>query len=79
MKTTKSKRLQLVECYADCMKLSNKLEIKLQKLGNLATSVYGKNLQADMCAGEEIEFRVVGEDGYGDADSCILIEDIINS
>lgn len=33
--------------------------------------------ESDMCAGSEIEFRRLDDNGFVDADSTILIEDII--
>ena len=73
----KSKKIRLVELYGDCLKLDNRLECKMGKLGRLATEIYGEELIADMCAGSEIEFRILDDDGFVDADSTIRIEDII--
>lgn len=73
----KSKKIQLVELYGDCLKLDNRLECKMSELGRLATEIYGEELVADMCAGSEIEFRRLDDDGFVDADSTIRIEDII--
>ena len=75
--TKKSKKIQLVELYGDCLKLNNRLECKMGKLGRLATEIYGEELVADMCVGSEIEFRRLDDDGFVDADSTIRIEDII--
>lgn len=73
----KSKKIQLVELYGDCLKLDNRLECKMDKLGRLATEIYGEELIADMCAGSEIEFRRLDDNGFVDADSTIILEDII--
>ena len=73
----KSKNMQIIELYADCMSLNNKLECKIGKLSLLATEIYGEELRADMCAGSEIKFRKLDDNGFVDADSTILIEDII--
>lgn len=73
----KSKKLKLIECYGRCLDLENKIELKMQQLSRNATEIYGEELRADMCEGDEIEFRTLDEDGYVNADSVILIEDII--
>ena len=73
----KSKNMQLIEVYADCMSINNRLECKMGELGRLATEIYGEKLVADMCAGSEIEFRRLNDNGFVDADSTIRIEDII--
>lgn len=75
----KSKKMQLVELYGECITLENKLGIEMQKLGRIATEIYGEELIADICAGPEIEFRKLDKDGYVDVDSTILIEEIIAS
>ena len=73
----KSKKIQLVELYGDCLKLDNRLECSMGELGRLATEIYGEELVAEMCAGNEIEFRRIDDNGFVDAYSTILIEDII--
>ena len=73
----KSKKIQLVELFGDCLTLDNKLECKMGELGRLATEIYAEELVADMCVGSEIEFRRLDDNGYVDADSTIFIEDII--
>lgn len=73
----KSKKIQLVELYGKCLALENKLGIELQKLSRIATEIYGEELRADICVGSEIEFRKLDEDGYVDAGSTIIIEEII--
>ena len=73
----KSKKMQLVELYGECLALDNRLETRIGKLGRIATEIYGEELRADICAGSEIEFRRLGDDGFVDSDSTILIEDII--
>ena len=73
----KSKNMQLIELYGDCISLNNRLECKMGKLALLATDIYGEELVADICSGSEIEFRRLDDNGFVDADSAILIEDII--
>lgn len=51
---------------------SNELVIALNELSAMASEIYGEELIADICNGEEIEFRV-----NGDADSILHIDDIV--
>ena len=74
----KSKNMQLIGLYADCLSINNRLECKMGELERLATEIYGDELRADICAGSEIEFRRLDDDGFVDAGSTILIEDIIS-
>ena len=74
----KNKKIKLTECYDKCLDLENKLELKMQQLSCIATEIYGEELRADICNGGEIEFRTLDKDGYVDADSVILIEDIMD-
>lgn len=55
---------------------SNRLSTALEELSNIATEIYGEDLQADLCSGGEIEFRRRGHDGYFDDHDCVRIEDI---
>lgn len=48
------------------------------ELSRVASVFYGKNVDAKICAGGEIEFRLIGEDGIPDSDNTIRIEDILN-
>ena len=52
---------------------SNELVIALNELSAMASEIYGEELIADICDGEEIEFRV-----NGDADSILHIDDIVD-
>jgi predicted thioredoxin/glutaredoxin len=51
---------------------SNELVNALEELSSLASEIYGEELIADICDGEEIEFRV-----NGDVDSILHIDDIV--
>ena len=75
----KSKNMQLIELYGDCISLNNKLECKMGKLALLATEIYGEELVADICSGHEIEFRRLDDNDFVDDGSTILIEDIIKN
>ena len=74
----KSKNMQLIGLYADCLSINNRLECKMGELERLATEIYGDELRADICAGSEIKFRRLDDNGFIDAGSTILIEDIIS-
>ena len=73
----KLKMMKLIKIYGECLDLENQLRIKLQELGKIASEIYGEVLTADICVGSEIEFRKLDKDGYVDADSTVLIEEII--
>ena len=52
---------------------------KSQRELSMAASIfYGKNVEAGICAGGEIEFRLIDEDEIPDSDSTIRVEDILN-
>ena len=55
---------------------SNRLNTALEELSNIATEIYGEDLQADLCSDGEIEFRRRGRDGYVDDYDYVKIEDI---
>ena len=74
----KDYKKKLIECYGRCLDLENKLSLELQDLGQIATEIYGEDLYADICAGNEIEFRALDDDGFVDSSSTIRIEDILN-
>lgn len=74
-----SSKMQLIRIYNKCLDIENKLEIELQKLSKIATEIYGKVLIADICEGNEIEFRMLDNNGYVNDYSTILIEEIIDN
>ena len=57
---------------------ANRLSAALGELSDIATEIYGEDLQADLCGGGEIEFRRRDERGYFDALDCVRLEDILN-
>jgi len=69
-------RTELHRCIEQVYNLSNRLSLALQNLSSIATEIYGEDLQADLCGGNEIEYRRLGPDGYFDAMDCIRLEDI---
>lgn len=55
---------------------SNRLSAALEELSNIATDIYGEDLQVDLYGDGEIEIRRRGRDGYFDDHDCVRIEDI---
>ena len=55
---------------------ADRLSAALGELSDIATEIYGEDLQADLCGGGEIEFRRRNDDGYFDAFDCVRLEDI---
>ena len=68
---------QLRTLEENCLNDANRLYCSLQQLAIAASEVLGYEVVADICEGEEIEFRRVAEDGVADAFSCIRMEEII--
>lgn len=64
--------ISLKKQYEKCLKASNNLETELQVLSRIASDVYGQELKADICPGDEIEFRPIDDEFI-----CLKIEDII--
>ena len=56
--------------------LSSKLNGALNELSEAATKINGQPLVADLCGGDEIEFRRLDKDGIPNDYDCIRIEDI---
>ena len=65
----------LREAYDQVLDASNRLSAAQQKLGRIASDLIGFEVVADICGGEEIEFRSINDDGSDDYD-CIRIEQI---
>ena len=55
----------------------SKLRGSLEELARAVSPVLGYDVVADLCQGQEIEFRVNGDDDVPDSDSCIRMEDVI--
>lgn len=68
---------RLDKAYNEALSLNDKLSLKLQELSTIASEIYGQQLNADICSGSEIEFRISVYDVLSDDESCIRIEDII--
>ena len=71
-----SQQTELQRAIRRVLDLDNKLSGALAQLSDIATEIYGEDLQADICEGSEIEFRRRGDDGYFDSFDCIRLEDI---
>lgn len=48
------------------------------ELSRIASSYYGKNIEANICGDGEIEFRLIGKDEIPDSNSTILLEEILD-
>ena len=68
---------QIIELSNEVLSISVDLTSKLQVLARVASERLGYDVVADLCNGEEIEFRRIMDDGIPDADSCILLEGIL--
>ena len=55
----------------------NDLDLAVQALSRVASEAVGIELHADVCSGDEIEFRLTDENGLGDPETCIRIEDVL--
>lgn len=71
-----SQRTELRRALRRVYDADNNLNAALTHLSEIASIIYGEDLQADICGGGEIEFRRRGENGYFDDFDCIRAEDI---
>lgn len=55
----------------------SRLKGSLEELAKAASLILGYEVVADFCHGNEIEFRVYGDNDVPDADSCIRMEEVI--
>lgn len=55
----------------------SQLSASLEELAKAVSLVLGYEVVADFCHGNEIEFRVYGDNGVPDTDSCIRMEEVI--
>lgn len=70
---------QILAVEARCHRLSNELTGALEELGAMASEALGYEVIADLCHGNEIEFRPVGENDRPDAFETIMIETVIDA
>ena len=61
-----------------CYDAEAKLNGALSELAVAASEVLGFDVNADLCAGNEIEFRRIDKFGLTDSDSFIYMEDILS-
>jgi hypothetical protein len=71
-----SQRTELRRAERRVLDAANRLSAALGELSDIATEIYGEDLQADLCGGGEIEFRRRNDDGYFDSFDCVRFEDI---
>jgi len=74
IKMTKS---EIKKAYAKCLQKSNELELAMQALSAKVSQALGVDYVADICNGDEIEFRKLDEYGLADANDCVRIEEIL--
>ena len=70
------RKLKLLEY--KCYDAEARLNEALSDLAIAASEVLGFDVNADICTGNEIEFRRVDEFGLTDAESFIYMEDILS-
>lgn len=68
---------QLRRLYQKCIDTDHALMNALGSLGEFVSEIYGEDIIADICAGSEIEFRHVLNDGVADPEDTIRLEDVI--
>lgn len=72
-----NKKTKLIKQYENAITASIKLMTQLDILGSLASEIYGEELSADICNGDEIEFRTLDNlDGLSHV--SLHLEDILN-
>lgn len=68
---------QLLSAYKKVGDAENRLITAADDLSRIASDYLGYEVTAELCAGSEIEFRRVMQDGTSDSFCTIRIEDII--
>ena len=71
-------REKLLKLHQKVLDLENKMIGVKEELAIQASKILGYEVVADICDGSEIEFRTIDEMGYPDANSTILLEDILS-
>lgn len=77
MRPRKPNRKDVLKAYDRVMSAIDTLDNETQALGAVASDYTGVDLRADICNGNEIEFRIRDDNGEWDAFSCIRLDDII--
>lgn len=73
-----TKKEQLLLAYKKVERTESKLMLLTQELSRIASEYLGFDVDAQLCNGSEIEFRIVCKDGVSDDKSTICLEDILN-
>lgn len=68
---------EIKKAYSKCLQKSNELELAMQSLSSKVSQALGVEYVADICNGDEIEFRKLDEYGLADANDCVRIEEIL--
>lgn len=68
---------QLLSAYKKVEDAENRLITAADDLSRIASDYIGYEVIAELCAGSEIEFRRVMQDGLSDSFCTIRLEDII--
>ena len=68
---------ELRKSYNRVSRLNSEITNELGKLSALASAILGYEVVADLCNGDEVEFRRVLPNGSPDTNDCIRIEGII--
>ena len=68
---------QLLSAYKKVEEAENRLSLAIGHLSRIASDYIGYEVSAELCAGSEIEFRRVANDGLSDDTSTIRLEEII--
>ena len=70
-------KTRLKRQYDKCLKCSIELLSQLELLSITATEIYGEEIVAEICSGNEIEFRTTDANGTTNTDCCIQLEDLL--
>lgn len=72
-------KIRLKRQYDKRLKCSIELLSQLELLSRIASEIYGEEIVAEICSGNEIEFRITDANGTTNADCCIRLEDLLKS
>lgn len=68
---------EIKKAYAKCLQKSRELELAMQALSAKVSQALGVDYIADICNGDEIEFRSLDKYGLADEKDCMRIEEIL--
>ena len=68
----------IIREYENTVDAARRLQSQIGRLSGIVSSYLGEEVVADICGGNEIEFRRM-KDGFIDGDSTIRLEDIIHN